>query len=67
MALTLKALRVNAGLKQTEAAKILGITAETLGHWENGKTFPSIKQINKIEELYKVSYADIKFLTKNIG
>lgn len=67
MAITLKALRVNAGIDQRTAAKILGITPETLGSWEAGKTFPNVPQITKIEELYSVSYSDINFLPSNIG
>lgn len=67
MAFTLKALRVNAGFDQRTAAKALDITPETLGSWEAGKTFPTVPQITKIEQLYSVSYADINFLPQNIG
>jgi transcriptional regulator with XRE-family HTH domain len=64
MEVTLKAARVNAGFDQKTAANKLGITPETLGSWENGITFPNVPQIMKIEELYTVKYADIKFLPK---
>lgn len=67
MAITLKAARVNAGLKQSEAAAKIGITPETLARWERGNTFPTVTQITKIEEIYGVSYADINFLPTNIG
>lgn len=67
MAITLKALRVNAGLDQKTAAAQIGVTPETLGKWENGKTFPDVRQITKIEELYHVTYSDINFLPTNIG
>lgn len=67
MAFTLKALRVNAGLDQKAAAEVIGVTPETLGSWEKGRTFPSVPQINKIEELYKVSYADINFLLQDVN
>jgi DNA-binding transcriptional regulator YiaG len=30
-----------AGLKATELAELLGVTAETISHWENGHTQPS--------------------------
>lgn len=62
MAMTLKALRVNAGLDQRTAADKLGITPETLSNWERGKSFPNVLQIGKIEELYSTTYADINFL-----
>lgn len=67
MAMTLKALRVNMGIDQRTAARFLGVTPETLGSWEAGKTFPNVPQITKIEDLYSVSYADINFLPQNIG
>lgn len=61
-AISLRAARVNAGYKQKDAAQELGITNDTLRSWESGKTFPSVPQIKKIEELYHLSYADIIFL-----
>ena len=67
MGMTLKALRVNAGYDQRTAARIIGITPETLGNWEKGKSFPNVPQITKIENLYHVRYADINFLPTNIG
>lgn len=60
--ITLKALRVNAGYTQIEAAKALGITPETLSNWERAKSFPTVPQIKEIEKLYSTSYADIQFL-----
>jgi len=60
--MTLKALRVNAGYTQIEAAKALGITPETLSNWERAKSFPTVPQIKEIEKLYSTSYADIQFL-----
>lgn len=67
MLLTLQAARINAGLKQTDVAKELGVTPETISRWEQGKSFPNVPQINELERLYKVTYADINFLPKNIG
>lgn len=67
MAITLKALRINAGLDQRTAAERLDITPETLSNWERAKSFPNVLQITKIEGLYGVSYADINFLPTNIG
>lgn len=67
MAMTLKALRINAGLDQKTAAEKLNITPETLSKWELAKTFPNVPQITAIENLYGVSYSDINFLPNNIG
>ena len=66
MAMTLKALRVNVDMDQKSAAKALGITPETLGSWEQGKTFPNVKQITLIEKLYNTSYNDVNFLLENV-
>lgn len=62
MAITLKAARINVGLDQITAAKQIGVTPETLGNWEKAKSFPNVKQIKAIENLYRISYADINFL-----
>lgn len=67
MAITLKALRINARLDQKTAAKRIGVTPETLSNWENARSFPNVKQINAIEKLYGVGYSDINFLLENIG
>lgn len=67
MGITLKALRVNLGLDQRKAAEMIGVTPETLSSWERGRSFPTVPQITKIENLYGVTYADINFLPANIG
>ena len=67
MAMTLKALRTNAGLNQRSAAAKLGVTPETLSSWERGTTFPNVPQIERISLLYNVSYNDINFLPKNVS
>lgn len=60
--LTLKAARKNKNLNQEEAAKLIGISADTLHNYENQKTFPDVPIIKKIEEAYGVKYEDIIFL-----
>ena len=67
MTITLKALRINAGLDQKTASERIGVRPETLSNWERGKSFPNAKQISKIEKLYNTTYADINFLPENIG
>lgn len=61
MSLTLKAARINAGLKQTEAAAKLDVSVDTLSNWERGKTYPDVPQLKQIEDLYGVEYRDIIF------
>ena len=52
--MTLKAARANADMNRAEAAKKLGVSVDTLFNWENGRTFPNVPQIKKIEEVYGV-------------
>lgn len=59
---TLKAVRVMRGYTQEEAARLIGISHDTLSNYERGKSFPDVPIIKKIEEVYKVSYNDLIFL-----
>lgn len=61
MKITLKAARVNAGLKQKYAAYKLGINISTLSGYENGITFPDVCMIEKMKALYGVEYDDIEW------
>jgi transcriptional regulator with XRE-family HTH domain len=67
MAITLKAARVNKGLTQIQAAELLGVSRDTLWNYENGRTYPDVPVIKKIEEIYGISYNDIVFLPKSNG
>lgn len=60
--MTLKALRVNAGMTQKEVAKRLKKSNKTIWKWENGVTSPNAKDCSLICELYNVSYENINFL-----
>lgn len=62
MPITLKAARLNKGYDQNEAAKLIGISPDTLSNYERGKTFPDVPILKKIEEVYNVKYDDINFL-----
>ena len=59
---TLKALRGNSNLTQKETAEKIGVSTTTWSRWENKERFPDAKQINKIAEVFGVSYDDIIFL-----
>lgn len=58
--ITLAAARVNAGLKQGEAAEKIGVMPQTLRNWEKGKTAPKIAQVNKMCTLYGIP-SDVLF------
>lgn len=63
--MTLKAARVNAGLKQKEAATALGVSNKTLSNWENGLAIPKADKIDPICMLYDVTYDNLIFLPTN--
>lgn len=65
--LTLKAIRVNKGLTQEEAAKRIGISKNTLSEYERGRTYPDIPILKRIEQAYNVGYNDINFLLSDNG
>lgn len=60
--LTLKTARELMGYTQEEAAKMIGVSAYTLGNYERGKSYPDIPVLRRIEETYKISYNQIIFL-----
>ena len=64
--ITLAAARVNKGIKQSEAAKIIGIMPQTLRNWEKGKTSPNLMQLQKVCELYGIT-PDHIFFEKQIS
>lgn len=64
---TLKQIRELRGLKQKEAAEMIGISADTLGNYEKGKSYPDVPVIKKIEKVYDLPYARIIFLPLDFG
>ena len=64
---SLKALRINKNLTQLEVGQKIGVSRETISNWEAGKSFPNVKQIKMLEELYGAQYDDIIFLPNNNG
>lgn len=61
MKITIKAARVNKNLSQKEAAKLIGVSKDTIGAWDRGKSMPNAKYIPAIEKVYGVSYKDLIF------
>lgn len=59
MQISIKALRVNAGLTQREAAEKLGVDRGTLICWEQYKSFPTIQQVEKMCRIYGCNKDDI--------
>ena len=59
--MSLEAARVNAGLSQKKAAKLLGKSNKTLCRWEKGKAFPNQPMIEALCKLYGLPYDQIDF------
>ena len=59
--ITLRAARVNAGLTIADAAKKIGVNADTLSRWEQGITSPSVIHLKPIKRAYKTRYDNIDF------
>lgn len=64
MKLTLAAARVNKGLTQIEAAKLLGISPSALVSYENGRTSPTVVKLEKIAKLYEVEKENLVLFKK---
>ena len=60
--MTLKQAREFKKMNQDEAAKQIGISKDTLGNYERGKSYPDIPVLRKIEEVYGVPYNRLIFL-----
>ena len=50
-------------ISQQEAAKLLGVSKDTLSNYERGVSFPDVPIINNIEKIYGIKYDQIIFLT----
>lgn len=51
----IKELRLEKGLTQTEFAKLLNTTQDTISLWELGKSYPDIFYIIEIAKIFEVS------------
>ena len=52
---TIKQLRQNANMTQTEFAKKLGITRSSINAWEMGISVPSTQYVVELSNLFKVT------------
>lgn len=59
---TLKTAREMKKLTQEQAAKLIGISVDTLGNYERGKSYPDVPILRKIESVYGVPYEQLIFL-----
>lgn len=55
----LKETRQNAGLKQEDLAKQLGVSRQTISNWENGRSLPDVGSAVKLSNVYNVSLDEL--------
>lgn len=67
MAITIKAARVNKNLTQAQAAELLGISKDSLWNYENGRSFPNVRVVQRMVEVYGIDYDNLIFLPQNNG
>ena len=60
---TLKTAREMKRYTQEEAAKLIGVSVDTLGNYERGKSYPDVPVLRKIEDVYGVPYEQLIFFT----
>lgn len=60
--ISLRAARVNAGLKQREVAVLINVDKSTISSWERGLSQPKIEQAQALSEIYKIPLDDLIFL-----
>lgn len=65
MKITMRAARVNVGLKQSEAADALNVSLKSIQNWEAGVSSPRADMLPEICALYKCEPGDLKFLASN--
>ena len=51
---SLKAARVNSGMKQAYVAEALKISTKTLCNWESERTYPTLDMLVRLCSLYKI-------------
>ncbi len=59
---TLKTAREMKKYTQEVAANLIGVSVDTLGNYERGKSYPDIPILRKIEEVYGIPYQQLIFL-----
>lgn len=58
--INLRAILIERGLKQKDVAELLGLDCQDrVSHWETGRSYPSVRNLLRLCELYKVELVEI--------
>ena len=52
---TIKSLRIEKGMSQTELASLLFTSQDTISLWERNKSLPDVKSVIKMASIFNVS------------
>lgn len=55
----LKASRENKGLSQSDVARKLNITRQSISKWETGKSYPDLDNLVLLSEIYEISIDEL--------
>lgn len=55
----LKMFRLENKMKQSDLAKIIGVSTMTVCHWEKSDSEPDISTINKLAKIFNVSIDEL--------
>ena len=55
----LKGYRLDQKLKQSDVAKVVGVTQQCISEWENGKTEPTLSYLWKIADYFDISVDEL--------
>ncbi len=61
----IKEYRTKKGMQQSELAMKLNITAQAVSKWENGDSYPDIKLIGEIADLFELTIDELITVPKN--
>lgn len=54
-----KKARTNAGFTQQQVADALSLDRSSIAHYESGKSVPSMRNLNKICEMFEITPTEI--------
>lgn len=58
----LKSFRLDAGYTQAEAANLMRVTITTISNWETGRKLPTLDNLNRVAQAYRIPESYINFL-----
>lgn len=59
MQIKLRQMRISKGMTQVDLAKSMGVTQQTISHWENKRREPKFSMIKKLCEIFECNISDI--------